>query len=113
MQLELYDLAGGNGLVAGIHSLNGSLVPAQVDERGLVVADVVHKLVDEADPLVEVGVLAAVHDHLKIPNMATPGRISSNPAGGYFNYSGNTRLLSIVYCPIHRFRGQTGVRLFG
>ena len=35
-------------------------MPAQVDQRGLIVADIVHELVDQADPLVEVGVLDGV-----------------------------------------------------
>ena len=58
--LQLDHFPCGNGFIAGVHGLEGGLVPAEVDEGGLVIADIIHKLVDQTGPLVKVGILNGV-----------------------------------------------------
>ena len=58
--MRIRDLSGLDGLVAAEHGLDRLLVPLEVDERRLVLADAGDELVDEADPLVEVRVLHRV-----------------------------------------------------
>ena len=43
--------------VAGVHAVNGLAMPLEVDFWRLVFADAGDKLVDQSDPLVEIGVL--------------------------------------------------------
>ena len=57
---DLRDATGLDARVAAKHRLDRLAVPAEVDERLLSVADAVDEFVDEADPLVEVGVLHGV-----------------------------------------------------
>ena len=57
---DLGDLARLDRLVAAKHRLDGLLVPLEVDERRLLVADAIDKLVDKPDPLVEVRILHGV-----------------------------------------------------
>ncbi len=49
-----------DALVTCVHAVDGLTVPAEIDLRLFVIADAVDELVDQPDPLVEVGVLNRV-----------------------------------------------------